>query len=93
MHEPEEEIELPSLATHEWQDGQQITRWHRLVAWNLDQTRDLYAVRLARKGDQVRVTGTVEEVELPGDNGEVIRFTQIVIQDFEYLKKKARQWD
>ena len=75
------EYALLSLATHRWQDGQQITSWHRIIAWNLDRHEHL-PVRLCRKGDRVRITGrpttfttgdgrTIEQIEL--DNLEILR--------------------
>ena len=75
------EYALLSLATHRWQDGSQITSWHRIIAWNLDRHEHL-PVRLCRKGDRVRITGrpttfttgdgrTIEQIEL--DRLEILR--------------------
>jgi single-stranded DNA-binding protein len=78
---PSREYALLSLATHRFQDGAQVTTWHRIVAWNLDRHEHL-PVRLCRKGDRVRITGrpstfktadgrTIDQIEL--DRLEILR--------------------
>jgi len=78
---PAREYALLSLATHRFQDGAQVTTWHRIVAWNLDRHEHL-PVRLCRKGDRVRITGrpstfttadgrTIDQIEL--DRLEILR--------------------
>jgi single-stranded DNA-binding protein len=78
---PSREYALLSLATHRFQDGAQVTTWHRIVAWNPDRHEHL-PVRLCRKGDRVRITGrpstfktadgrTIDQIEL--DRLEILR--------------------
>ena len=78
---PSREYALLSLATHRFQDGAQVTTWHRIVAFNLDRHEHL-PVRLCRKGDRVRITGrpstfktadgrTIDQIEL--DRLEILR--------------------
>jgi single-stranded DNA-binding protein len=94
--EVEAEVVIPSqryarlsLATHERQDGKPITRWHRLIAWHVDRT-EFQNVRLARKGDRVRVTGRVESFRTTTPQGETRVVPQVVVDSFHLVKIKAR---
>ena len=81
---PSREYALLSLATHRWQDGAQITTWHRIIAWNLDRHEHL-AVRLCRKGDRVRITGRPSTFTTRDGR----RIDQLVLDNLEILRGKA----
>lgn len=69
------EYAVLSLATHEGRE----TTWHRLIAFDLDTFSSL---RLARKGDRVRVTGRRETFR---------GIDQVVVESFELLRIKPRE--
>ncbi len=77
-----------SVATHHC--GQTV--WHQLRAFNIDpdhpQTRyrELYAVRLARKGDRVQLTGRVESWQTP--DGDLFRYLDL--ESFRIVNAKPR---
>jgi single-stranded DNA-binding protein len=81
---PSREYALLSLATHRWQDGAQITTWHRIIAWNLDR-HEYQAVRLCRKGDRVRITGRPSTFTTRDGR----KIDQIVLDNLEILRNKA----
>ncbi len=73
------------------------TVWHQLRAFNIDpdhpQTRyrDLYAVRLARKGDRVHVTGRIASWRIPDpDDPADDLFWYIDVESFRILSLKRR---
>ena len=91
----EEEIEIYvpartymklSLATHERSATGPITRWHDLILWQPSPE-----AFLARKGDQIRVTGRVEEYEFTTDQGETRTGVHFVVQSLRFLRRKIRQ--
>ena len=75
-----------SLATHEGRE----TRWHKLVAWNLDRGRDLYGVKIANKGDKVRVTAHEEIRQIQTPAGEVRELRELVVDRLEFLRIRVR---
>ena len=84
------EYALLSLATHEGRNGSRRTVWHRLIAWNVDRM-DRMPVRLARKGDLVRVTGRRETFRFTDDDGQEQEVNQVVVEDLVFLRKRARE--
>jgi single-stranded DNA-binding protein len=95
--EVETEITVPSrdfarlsLATHRWKSGRQETRWHQLVVWNVDEPR-WQNLRLARKGDRVRVTGRLERRRFTGADGEPREVEQFVVESFSLVRIKPRR--
>lgn len=75
-----------SLATHE--GGR--TTWHNIVAWNMDQGRRHFGVRIASKGDQVRVKAHWEERRWTDEQGTEHQVRQLVLDDLGFLRKKVR---
>ena len=81
---PSRDYAVLSLATHGHQDDEPDTTWHRLICWNADRMEHA-AVRHARRGDQVRVTGRpssfttrdgrkIDQIEI--DRLEILRMTR-----------------
>ena len=87
---PSRSYALLSLATHEGRNGSRRTTWHRLIAWNVDRM-DRRSVRLARKGDLVRVTGRRETFSFTDDDGQEREVQQVIVDDLVFLRKKARE--
>lgn len=93
----EYEVTLPardyarlSLSAMRQVDGRWVQRWHRLVVWGLaDQA--WWNVRLARKGDRVRVTGHEEVYRFTDEDGVEHEITQIVVESFQILRPKTRR--
>ncbi len=85
---PPREFAALSVAT---QHGRE-TVWHQLRAFNIDphhpHTRyhDLYAVRLARKGDRVHVTGRPKSWPIPDKKDEVFEYLELL--SFRILKPR-----
>lgn len=89
---PSQEYARLSLATHQWERGRQVTRWHRLVAWDVNRP-EFRGVRLARKGDRVEITGRVEAFSTASSEGEPREMPQIVIESFRLVQvKPRREW-
>jgi single-stranded DNA-binding protein len=66
------------------------TRWHQLVVWDLDRHQDARAVRLARKGDLVQVTGRRETYRYTSAAGEPHEIEQLVVESFSIRRPKPR---
>ena len=85
---PPREFAALSIASHHRGE----TAWHQVRAFNIDpahpQTRylDLYAVRLARKGDRVRAVGRIKTWRTP-DGGD---FRYLELESFRILTVKRR---
>lgn len=83
---PPREFAALSVATHH--RGQTV--WHQLRAFNIDpghpQTRyrELFAIRLARKGDRVRVLGRM--ASWPTPDGGVFRYLDL--ESFHIVKPR-----
>jgi single-stranded DNA-binding protein len=75
-----------SLATHERTADGISTRWHDLIFW-----QPSLEAFLARKGDQIQVTGRVEEYEFTTDQGETRTGVHFVVQSLRFLRRKIRQ--
>jgi single-stranded DNA-binding protein len=89
---PSQEFAVLSLAIHYRQRERRVTRWYRLVAWNVNRA-EFRGVRLARKGDQVRVTGRLETVRITTPAGEVREAPQVIVDSFHLLRiKPRREW-
>ncbi len=82
---PAREYALLNLATHQQIAGRRRTTWHRIVAWNVDRTEHR-AVRLSRKGDQVRVTG--RRTWFKTRHGRTVQ--QIQLERLEIVRNKSR---
>ena len=74
-----------SLATHERSASGVATRWHDLILWQPEPHASL-----ARKGDQIRVTGSFEDYEFTTDQGETRTGTHFVVQSLRFLRRKIR---
>ena len=85
---PPREFAALSVATHH--RGQTV--WHQLRAFNIDphhpQTRyrELYALRVARKGDRVHLTGRVASWRTP--DGGLFRYLEV--ESFRIVGLKRR---
>lgn len=85
---PPREFAALSIATHH--RGKAV--WHQVRAFNIDpahpQTlyRELYAVRLARKGDRVRALGRIKTWRTP--DGEDFRYLDL--ESFRIVSVKRR---
>jgi single-stranded DNA-binding protein len=75
-----------SLATHERTADGTATRWHDLILWQPSPE-----AFLARKGDQIQVTGRIEEYEFTTDQGETRTGVHFVVQSLRFLRRKIRQ--
>ena len=75
-----------SLATHERSASGPVTRWHDLIVWSPSPEASL-----ARKGDQIQVTGRREEYEFETAEGETRTGLHFVVQSFQILRRKIRQ--
>lgn len=84
------EYAVLSLATQQLVAGQWKTVWLRLIVWNLGQGMQWWNVRLARKGDRVRVTGRLETSRFTGDDGAERELTQVVVETYQCLRPKVR---
>jgi single-stranded DNA-binding protein len=82
---PAREYAVLNLATHQQIAGRRRTTWHRIVVWNADRTEHR-AVRLSRKGDQVRVTGRPSWFK--SRDGRKVK--QIQLDRLEILRSKPR---
>ena len=87
---PSRQYAVLSVAEHSWENGQRKTTWHRVIVWNVDR-HEHFAVRLARRGDKVRITGRQTTfVARKGKNkGQTI--VQIELIKLEILQTKAPQ--
>jgi single-stranded DNA-binding protein len=74
-----------SLATHERSASGPVTRWHDLILWSPSPEASL-----ARKGDQVQVTGRREEYEFETAEGEPRTGVHFVVQSLRFLRRKIR---
>jgi single-stranded DNA-binding protein len=74
-----------SLATHERTAQGTATRWHDLILWQPSPE-----AFLARKGDQIQVTGRVEEYEFTTDDGQTRSGVHFVVQSLRFLRRKIR---
>ena len=84
------EYAVLSLATHQQVASRWTTVWHRLIVWNLGQGMHWWNVRLARRGDKVRVTGRLETCRFASDDGVVRELTQVVVESYQCLRPKVR---
>tara|TARA_R110000764_G_scaffold148971_4_gene236752 strand:- start:1934 stop:2275 length:342 start_codon:yes stop_codon:yes gene_type:complete len=80
-----------SLATNEsYKDekGEKITNtsWHNIVAWG--KTAELLS-KLTKKGSSIAVEGKITYRSWENKEGQKIRETEIVIEDFLLLDKKV----
>jgi single-stranded DNA-binding protein len=87
---PSREFARLSLASHHWEAGRRVTRWHQLVVWNVEDGR-FRNVLLARKGDRVRVTGRVEQRRFIGRDGVERTARQVVVESFHLVRIKPRR--
>ena len=86
VHVPSRTYMKLSLATHERTAAGPATRWHDLILW-----QPAPEAFLARKGDQIQVTGYVEEYEITTDQGETRTGVHFVVQSLRFLRRKIRQ--
>jgi single-stranded DNA-binding protein len=78
-----------SLATRSAYDS--APTWHQLVVWSPDH-RGFRSVRLARKGDLVKVTGRLDTFRYNDRTGDH-ELHQIVVETFQLLRLKIRHQD
>jgi single-stranded DNA-binding protein len=77
-----------SLACHGYDEqGQQTTRWHQLVIWDLHRM-DRFNVRLARKGDRVKVEGFFQTFTYTDEDGEERRLERFIVTRYATLRRK-----
>jgi single-stranded DNA-binding protein len=78
-----------SLACHGYDEqGQQTTRWHQLVIWDLHRM-DRFNVRLARKGDRVKVEGFFQTFTYTDEDGEERRLERFIVTRYMTLRRKG----
>jgi single-stranded DNA-binding protein len=74
-----------SLASHERTAQGPVTRWHDLVLWRPERQP-----LMARKGDQVQVTGHFEDFQFETPEGDTICRRHFVVESFRVLRLKIR---
>ncbi len=79
------EYALLSVATRE---GRKTT-WHRVICWNVERP-GTSGVKLARRGDKVKITGRKEIFTWTDDSGEEQEIEQLILQDFQLIQPKPR---
>ena len=87
---PSREYAVFALAEHASENGQRRTKWHRVIAWNVDR-REHFTVRLARRGDQVRLTGRRTSFVARKGESKGKRIEQIELDRLELLRTKSPQ--
>jgi len=85
VHVPSRSYMKLSLATHERSASGTVTRWHDLIVWNPSPEASL-----ARKGDQIEVTGRLEEYEFETADGEIRTCVHFVVASLRFLRRKIR---
>jgi len=85
VHTPSRTYMKLSLATHERSASGTATRWHDLIVWNPSPEASL-----ARKGDQIEVTGRREEYEFQTAEGETRTGVHFVVESLRFLRRKIR---
>lgn len=64
------------------------TTWHQLVVWDAD-GMDRVNVRIARKGDRVRITGRPEVFTYTDEAGTERQLHRIIVDTFQLLQPKV----
>lgn len=77
-----------SLATHKKTASGWQSAWHQLVVWNVD-AMDRVNVRLARKGDRVRITGRPEVFTYTDETGTERKLHRVIVETYELLQPKV----
>ncbi len=85
VHTPSRTYMKLSLATHERSASGTVTRWHDVIIWNPSREASL-----ARKGDQIQVTGRREEYEFQTAEGETRTGVHFVVESLRFLRRKIR---
>jgi single-stranded DNA-binding protein len=85
VHVPSRTYMKLSLATHERSASGTVTRWHDVIVWNPSPEASL-----ARKGDQIQVTGRREEYEFQTPDGETRTGVHFVVESLRFLRRKIR---
>jgi len=85
VHVPSRTYMKLSLATHERSASGTVTRWHDMIVWNPSPEASL-----ARKGDQIQVTGRREEYEFETAEGETRTGVHFVVESLRFLRRKIR---
>ena len=78
-----------SLAMQQQVSGRWQTVWHRLLVWDVYQTMATVPVWIARKGDQVRVTGHLETATFAGRDSRPRTVTQLIVESFSILQSRT----
>ncbi|HEX3532052.1 MAG TPA: single-stranded DNA-binding protein [Thermoanaerobaculia bacterium] len=86
VHLPSRTYMKLSLATQERSATGPVTHWHDLILWN--PSAEAF---LARKGDQIKVTGRREEYEFETADGETRTGVHFVVQSLRFVHRKIRQ--
>ena len=63
-----------------------VDRWHDLIVWNPSPEASL-----ARKGNQIEITGRLEEYEFETAEGEIRTGSHFVVQSLRFLRRKIRR--
>jgi len=76
-----------SVATHTGHGATRTTTWNRCIVWNLDRIEHL-ALRLAKGGERVEVTGRWELFTFQDQHGQDVTLRHLVVTDFRILGHK-----
>ena len=76
-----------SVATHTGHGDTRTTTWNRCVVWNLDRMEH-QALRLARGGERVEVTGRWEDYTFQDPQGQDVTLRQLAVTGFRILGRK-----
>jgi single-stranded DNA-binding protein len=76
-----------SVATHTGHGDTRTTAWNRCVAWNLDRMEHR-ALRLAKSGERVEVTGRWELYTFQDQHGQDVTLRQLAVTGFRVLGHK-----
>jgi single-strand DNA-binding protein len=77
-----------SLATSKKIKGEEVTTWHRIVAWN--KTAKVCAEYLS-KGSPVHITGETQHREYEDDDGIKRQVTEVVAQNVTFIGQPKAQ--
>jgi single-stranded DNA-binding protein len=86
---PTRDYALLSLATHHGTNGHRKTSWHRVICWNA-QRPEAKGIRIARRGDKVKVTGHREIFSWTDEQGQRRETEQLILTNFQFIEPKAR---
>jgi single-stranded DNA-binding protein len=71
-----------SVATHRGQE----TRWHDCIVWSPEHRTTVQNAHLARKGDQVKLSGRYEDYSFTTTDGQTISGRHFVVEAFNFKR-------